>query len=134
MAANSIYLPLRELMKFGIVGGLATVIHASVGLSAVVWFGMSGGTANVIGFASAWWVSFLGHQTFTFAGRADYDRALLRFIVHSVTLFLIAFAITTALTTVFTGLSDGFVPVLAACIVPVLSFLSSKFFVFRSSK
>lgn len=125
--------PLGQLAKFGMVGGLATCVHASVGFSSVVLFDLNAHLANVAGFCFAWWVSFFGHHAFTFEGRANRSAAFIRFVVHSVALFLIASTITTALTSLVADIDDSLLPVLAACIVPVLSFASSKFFVFRSA-
>lgn len=125
--------PIRQLIKFGFVGGVATFVHASVGYSSVAMLDLNGQQANVVGFCFAWWISFCGHYSFTFERRANRKDALLRFVVHSIALFLIASTITAALTSVVTSIGDSLVPVLAACFVPVLSFVSSKFFVFRNA-
>jgi len=121
-------------MKFGLVGGLATCVHASVGYVSVVSFGIAGMQANGVGFSCAWWVSFFGHHLFTFEGRANSWGAFVRFTVHSVALFLIAALITAALTMRAAFVPESLVPVIGALIVPIVSFLSSKYFVFRSAK
>ena len=126
--------PARQILRFGVVGGLATVVHALVGYLSVVLFDLTGQQANVVGFGIAWWVSFFGHHIFTFERLANRGPALARFVVHSLGLFLIASAMTTLIRSVHPGISDSFVPVLAAFTVPVLSFISSKFFVFRSAR
>lgn len=126
--------PTIQILRFGAVGGLATLVHASIGYMSVVFLDLSGQQANVLGFGFAWWISFCGHHAFTFERRANCSAALGRFVVHSLVLFLIASTITTAIRGLHPSISDGFVPVLAAFIVPVLSFVSSKFFVFRSAE
>lgn len=125
--------PIAQLVKFGLVGGVATFVHAGVGYSSATLFDLNGQQANVIGFCFAWGISFFGHHTFTFERRANQKAALLRFVVHSLALFFIASTITAALTSIVTSIDDSFVPVLAAFFVPALSFISSKFFVFRSA-
>lgn len=123
--------PILELARFALVGGMATLVHAALGYSVVVGFGTNGMLANVIGFGCAWWVSFFGHHMFTFQKRAQPYRAFARFIVHSLGMFLIAFVVSAAAKMTFSFIPDSFVPVIGALVVPVISFLSSKYFVFR---
>lgn len=78
---------LLRIIRFGLVGGLATLVHASV------YAGLAGSEivapliANLIAFAVAVSVSFIGHLYWTFhdhaAGysAAERGRALGRFIV-----------------------------------------------------
>ncbi len=133
MVRTVLGIPVWQLLKFGFVGGLATFVHATVGFLAAVLLDFGGGLANVVGFGFAWWVSFFGHYSITFERCANRGPALARFVVHSVVMFVIASAIATALSSVVMGVDDSLIPVLAACTVPVLSFISSKFFVFRSA-
>jgi len=126
-------IPAFELLRFAIVGGTATFVHACSGFIAVDAFGLNGLFANAIGFGCAWWVSFFGHHLFTFQSRANPRIALLRFIFHSFAMFAIAFFIT-ALAVNFLGfITERFIPVVGATVVPLISYLSSKFFVFRQA-
>lgn len=134
MRTEFLGVPMLQILRFGVVGGLATMVHASVGYLSVTLINLTGQQANLIGFGVAWWVSFFGHHIFTFERRANRRSALARFVLHSLVLFLIASAMTAAVRSVHPGVSDALVPVLAAFFVPVLSFISSKYFVFRSAK
>jgi len=57
-----------QFLRFGFVGGAATLIHfiVALGISAlyahILW-------ANAVGFVVAFFVSFYGHRHYTFAGR-----------------------------------------------------------------
>ena len=123
--------PAFELARFAMVGGVATLLHAACGFVAVASFGLSGLVANAIGFGCAWWVSFFGHHIFTFQGRAKGHQAFLRFVLHSCMMFVIAQLVIGGLTTHIASLPDRFIPIIGAIVVPAISFLSSKFFVFR---
>ena len=123
--------PALEIARFAMVGGAATLLHAITGFVAVASFGLGGMVANAIGFGCAWWVSFFGHHIFTFQGRARGRQAFVRFVLHSCMMFLIAQLVIAGLATHFVSLPDRFVPLVGAIIVPAISFLSSKFFVFR---
>lgn len=122
----------KQIARFGMVGGLATLVHAGVGYSAVTFLSISGLSANVAGFAVSWWVSFFGHHAFTFEGRADRTVSLMRFIPHSLALFGIGMTVTTMASFTIEGIPEAVLPVIGAFIVPVVSFLSSKFIVFRA--
>ncbi|KAJ56850.1 hypothetical protein ACMU_07885 [Actibacterium mucosum KCTC 23349] len=120
-----------QALRFGAVGVVATLVHAAVGYGAVRLLGLPGLGANLVGFGIAWWVSFLGHYTFTFRGRANRMRALLRFVPHSLVMFGIGMAATALVSVQVTTLPQEALPVFGALVVPLLSFLSSKFYVFR---
>lgn len=75
------------------VGAVASVVHFIVALTAVGVVGTSPQWANVIGFAAAFSVSFLGQYRWTFAqSEAPLLRALWRWLVVS----LCGFAINSA--------------------------------------
>jgi putative flippase GtrA len=72
---------LRQLTVFCAVGGAAFVTHFLV-VVAIVPLGPAPLIANIIGFACAFAVSFLGHNHLTFPGPPDRNklRALHRFL------------------------------------------------------
>lgn len=77
----------RELVTFGAIGGLASVVHFAV-VGAAVPLGLAPLVANVGGFLAAFAVSFAGHGRFSFpsAGRPR-PHALWRFAVVAVGAF-----------------------------------------------
>ncbi|MEH6834394.1 MULTISPECIES: GtrA family protein [Falsihalocynthiibacter] len=56
---------LKSVLKFGLVGGLATLVHITVG---ILWirFGLNPLVANFLAYITALIVSFWGHHSFTF--------------------------------------------------------------------
>ena len=122
-----------QVVRFGVVGVIATLVHASSGIAAVLILELNGLQANVLGFLIAWWVSFFGHHRFTFRAEADQQRALGRFVLHSVIMFGIAMGVTYIVSVGVPTLPQSFLPIVGALIVPVISFFSSKFFVFKAS-
>lgn len=60
-------------MRFGIVGGLATLVHAAIYLGVISLSGLTAQLANLVGFTGAFSVSLVGHHGYTFreyAGRS----------------------------------------------------------------
>lgn len=58
---------LLQLMRFGMTGSLAAIVHFSVVVMLVEFFKLDPLYANVFGFLCAFMVSFLGHRYWTFA-------------------------------------------------------------------
>ncbi len=60
-----------ELLRFGIVGVLATIVHYVVAVAAVELIGLVPVIANLVAFCCAFPVSFVGHLYWTFRGQTD---------------------------------------------------------------
>lgn len=78
----------RQLFAFAVVGSIALLLHFLV-VSALVPFGLPPLVANVVGFSSAFAVSFGGHDRWSFpssTGRAR-SPALRRFLLVAVASF-----------------------------------------------
>ena len=131
MQTQSIFATLQQIARFGLVGVAATAVHAVIGVMAVRQLGFDGLSANAAGFAVAWWVSFFGHHVFTFQAQAARGRALMRFVPQSALMFAIGMSVTALVSLAGPHVSEAMLPIIGACVVPILSFLSSKFFVFR---
>jgi putative flippase GtrA len=132
MRSSSIYTTFQQLVRFGLVGVTATMVHATVGVVAVRQLGFDGLSANAAGFAVAWWISFFGHHVITFQAQAEPRRAFRRFIPHSALMFAVGMSVAAFVSLAGPHQSDALLPVIGACAVPILSFLSSKFIVFRA--
>ena len=79
-AATSLLQVRRELFWFGIVGIVAMAVHFLVVVQLCVPFGLPPLWANVIGFLSAFPVSYWGHKKLTFQSNiASHWRAFPRF-------------------------------------------------------
>jgi putative flippase GtrA len=62
--------PLAQLAKFGVVGLLASAVHAGVYLATAETLLLTPLLANLAGFSCAFGVSYLGHRHWTFAAQA----------------------------------------------------------------
>lgn len=122
--------PLERLIRFGMIGLLATAVHATVGIGLHSLAGASPLMANGIAFSVAVVIGFLGHSRVTFPdARADHA-AFVRFAVTAVTGFalnqLIVWAVTERLGHPY-WLSLG----LAVAIVPAATFVALRLWAFR---
>jgi putative flippase GtrA len=70
--------PLLQLLRFGIIGLLATATHAAIYGYLVSQTAIPPLTANPAAFTLAFAISFVGHRYWTFAGQAA-ERALPKF-------------------------------------------------------
>jgi putative flippase GtrA len=121
---------LIELLRFGAVGGIATLVHALGYLLALSVLAPQ--AANFAGFAGAVAFSYFGHRYFSFKAQDARDarpKSGLRFVIVS--------AIGYALNAGLVQMSDKVLgaPELGfwfiALVTPVVTFLLLKFWVFR---
>ena len=116
--------------RFAIVGLVATGVHMFTVWALIEWRGVAPLRANFAAFLAAFSVSFTGHYLWTFSAPGSSVRALLRFLLVSGTAFLFNTALLAFL------LEEGWMSppiaaVLAAGVVPVVTFLASRVWVFR---
>lgn len=70
---------LHQFLRFGLVGGLATLVHLLVGTT-LIHSGWPALTANPVSFLIAFVVSFMGHFGFSFSDQQnDVTTSLKRF-------------------------------------------------------
>jgi putative flippase GtrA len=125
----------RQYLRFGLVGGVATLIHVLIFAGAIERFACPPLLANVIGFAVAVGVSFFGHYHWTFALEAAHARpfarlALARFAAVAL-LGLILNSAVVGLITGLLGLDYVYAIPPMILVVPVVLFLLGKFWAFR---
>ncbi|WP_167850996.1 MULTISPECIES: GtrA family protein [Tabrizicola] len=123
---------LAQLVRFGGVGALATLAHVMVALVVQAALSVTPQQANLAGFAAAIVLSYAGHARVTFGAPVKSGSQLVRFLVLSL-LGLGASSLTVHVTTDLLGW--GFLPALAAVavVVPTLSYLAMRFWVFARS-
>jgi putative flippase GtrA len=121
---------LLRLGTFATVGVAATIGYAIIAES-LAFLGVRPALASVIAYGICGLWSYLGHKRFTFTSAAPHSIAAPRFVVAAAAGLLIA-AGAPLLFARFFGPSPYFA-VLATCVVaPVVSFVASQNFVFRS--
>ena len=122
--------PLLRLATFACVGAASTVAYAALAES-FAYVGMRTVFASLLayGICACW--SYIGHKRFTFASDAPHHIEAPRFIAVNVAGLLVATGMPLLLAR-SSGASPHFA-VLATCvIVPIISFVASQRFVFRS--
>ncbi len=84
-------------LRFGIVGATAAAVHMGVAVAAVEGGGLHPQVANMLGFAVAFVVSYLGQRYFTFGSDQAHGVALVRFAVVAATGALVNLLVSGAL-------------------------------------
>ena len=120
----------RQLLSFGSVGMLATLAHVAVAYALLTATSINPYAANLAGFLSAVGISFFGNARVTFAYGEAWWPAFTRFAVVSLT----SLGLTTAILAVVEAQALPYWAYVLAtlAIVPPLTFLLSKFWVFAS--
>lgn len=123
---------LGELFRFGIVGALATLTHFMVLVALVEHVYMQPTLANGAAFLCAVSVTYLGQSVWVFSGHGSINLVkLLRFSVSLAIGFAVNISIM-ALATEILGLGYRIGFLIACLLVPMLSFIINKLWVFRN--
>ncbi len=124
---------LRQLKRFAITGGAATIAHVVAGLALHHFAGLSPLWANFFAFLTAWIVSYLGNWFWTFEARTTHRYSAPRFLIVA----LGSFALNQAIVWFTTGILDwpfwlALVPVVI--IVPLAGFLASRYWAYNDRR
>lgn len=118
---------LGQLLRFGLVGGLATLVHLGVAWLVLYYWPLAYPfLVNLIAFLVAFQVSFWGHARFTFRQKGSAWRFM------GVTLG--GFALNNSLLWLFLmlGVESPFIAIcLAVFFVPLFVFIASRLWVFK---
>lgn len=123
---------LAQLARFGVVGLLATAVHAGVYIGTVKPLLLTPLPANFAGFGCAFILSFLGHRHWTFAAQAAGTPAagsLARFLATAL-LGLASNSCITWLLVERLGLPSESALAGILFVTPLLTFACSKYWVF----
>lgn len=121
-----------QLVRFGATGAIATSIHAGAAAAYLFIRGTEASAlvANLVGFSCAFLWSFVGHTYFVFRYPGTAAEVFPRFAAVSAATFVISMLVSF----IVDGL--GFSPLLAVglvvIIVPILSYLGNRWWVFRT--
>jgi len=118
-----------RLLRFGIVGVVATLTHYVLALVMVAVAGLPAQAAHVMGFLAAVPVSFLGHYHWTFRSSVNYSRAARRFFAAAAGAFLVSAMLLEVLNRLTTW--DVAATILVCVLViPGVSYVINRVFVF----
>ena len=118
------------LYRFVIIGVLAAIVHMSLAWVLIERSDVAPFISNLAGFSAAFTVSFLGQYLWTFRSQRHWAAAVWRFAAIAAT----AFAVNNALLFLLLRLgwlADSHATVLAACVIPVVSYLGNRFWALK---
>ncbi len=117
--------------RFGLVGIVSTTVHILIVWLLLISTVFSPIVANTFAFLTAFGISFVGNYRWTFRSPGNVGRAIKRFLLISVS----AFVINTLLLAVLLR-GEWFSPLVAAifsaAVVPLITFVTSRFWGFQS--
>ncbi|ATX79911.1 Putative flippase GtrA (transmembrane translocase of bactoprenol-linked glucose) [Mariprofundus aestuarium] len=119
-----------QVLRFGLVGIMATVTHVITVLFLVEWGGWGPLWANFVAFSLAVFVSFIGHYHWTFNASTPYATAFPKFF----TIALLGLGLNQAIMFSLVNLLGwdyrlGLAAVIM--VVPAITFLASRFWAFQ---
>jgi len=120
-----------RLVRFGMVGGLATVIYAVFAWAFTVWLGLPAVVGSILAYCLGAIFSYLAHRTITFRSDRPIAEEAPRFAGISFAGWIVAIISPLVLTNAW-GLPPIVAIVFASVAVPIMSFIGLERFVFRS--
>ncbi len=117
------------VLRFGIVGILATLVHYGTLTSLLSLAGMGPVPSNFIAYVLAVVVSFAGHHYWTYRASGPVIVSFVKFLGASFAAFLVSTLLLVALLHVQTP--KAIAAFLAVAIVPVITFVAFRLWVFR---
>lgn len=128
---------MQEPLRFAVTGLCATAVHFSVLTAGVEWAGLSATLANAIAFCCAVWATYFGQSRWVFRGaRPIPERRLAwrRFSRFGVSVLAGFFAniLIMHLATQVWGVDYRIAFVICTVLIPILTFLLNKFWVFEA--
>ena len=119
-----------RVSRFAIIGIAAAIVHIGIALSLVRFSDLHPFLANAIAFLTAFLVSFFGHYYWTFRCSGDPRRTMARFFGLSLSGFVVNNAVLGVL--LESGKLSVYVAMfLAACVIPVFTYLLSRLWIFE---
>ena len=118
------------MSRFTLVGIVATCVHISIVWVLIEQFSIETLLANLAAFLTAFIVSFTGQHLWTFRSNRSWWSSLARFFPVSLFGFVLNNVVLISLLDL--GLmSDSHAAILSACIIPVVTYLAGRFWVFK---
>lgn len=119
------------MARYGLVGVVATVIHSTIALMMHEWVGIVPFWSHATGFFGGLITAYLGHYHYSFKDDGAHKSRFPKFVISSLIGFGLHQGGVVVLINYFQlDYSTQALPLLMVCI-PALTFLMSKFWVFR---
>lgn len=125
--------PWKELIlinRFIVVGCIATIVHISFAWALINYIQLSSLLANFIAYIMAFGISFTGNFYWTFCNSGNPYKALKRFFFISIIAFIVNSLVLMKLLST-SSLGAEIAIVAAAGIIPVITFIVSKLWIYK---
>ena len=126
---NAVKKELGTLLRFSSVGILVTLVHFVIALTAIALFKLPAQVANLVAFLCALTLSYLGHHQLTFRSDKTFRATSLRFLIIAGAAYLCSAAVLLLLEQ-GTSFSSELQVILAACVIPAISYIAGRLWVF----
>lgn len=119
-----------KLGRFGLVGGLSTVIYVVLSMAGNAWTGLPAELINTIAYCCSGAWGYVGHYHFTFRSDAAHRTGVAKFIV----LFWAGYVVSSFLVLLneSLGLPRPLGPLVATIVLPIMNFVIMQLWVFAS--
>ncbi len=119
------------MIRYGLVGVTASVVHASIGLLLHEYGGLDPFWAHACGFFGGLITAYFGHYHYSFKDDGSHKERFPKFFITALTGFsLHQSGVYVLVNQLGFDYSTQALPILMVC-VPMVTFLMSKFWVFR---
>jgi putative flippase GtrA len=122
-------LDVARLLRFLLVGGMATLSYALLVTLANLWLPLPAGVNSLIAYGLSMPVSYVGHRLFTFHSSHAHGHTAPRFILTSIAGYGLAFFIPFVMTDTL-GLSSHLATLASCIVIPGANFILLSLFVF----
>lgn len=122
----------KQLFRFGIIGGLATIINCIIFVLLVDFLKLQPLAGNFLAFSSAFLISYLGHSSWTFKNKQHNKERLIKFLITA----LIGLAVNSSFVWILMHYfnQSAYIAVLPMVfITPILVFYINKTWVFNKT-
>jgi putative flippase GtrA len=119
-----------RLVRFGLVGIIATAVYSLATLLAIEALGFSPIAGSLIGVMASSWVSYFGHALYSFKVTIDHATFLWRFLAISGA----SLAMSTGVMWLFTdflNVSHRLAIAILVVLIPATNYICNRFWVFR---
>jgi len=120
-----------RLLRFGLVGIVATVVYTAACLLAIEVLMFSPLEASVLGFTAAMGISYYGHTVFSFKLAVDHRSYLHRFATLTAVSFITSTGMTWLLSNVM-NVPHRIVLAILFVVLPAISYVCNRFWVFHA--
>ena len=120
-----------QLARFGVVGITAMAVHW-IAVTLLVPLGIAPLIANILAFAIAFNVSYVGHRNWTFASTANHATTFKRFFLVALASFVLNETLYYLLLS-FTALDYRIALAMVLVAVAALTFVMSRYWAFRQA-